>query len=166
MKASSKYTYMYEFQSLQDLPNIFRAFKTFYTSKCFQTSRGFYPILAFSKPECIFYNSTRSADFHKKLHWVLVEISTNIQLLQEREMLWYQLFPIALRSSMCWQQFTVFSSWLNDFQTTVSMGFPIDTSANTKVWIVLETHEWHSPVTDLCVITIPAISNSHLCLFM
>ena len=63
---------------------------------------------------------------------------------------------------MCWQQLTHFGSWLNDFWTTVSMSFPIDTSANNKVWIVLETHEWPSQVTKLCPITIHAKSNSHL----
>ena len=44
----------------------------------------------------------------------------------------------------------------------VSMSFPIDTSANIKVWIALETHEWHFQMTDLCAITSHAKSNSHL----
>ena len=32
----------------------------------------------------------------------------------------------------------------------------IDTSANNKVWITLEIHEWPSQVTDFCAITIYA----------
>ena len=54
-------------------------------------------------------------------------------------MLRYQLFPIALRSWTCWQQFTVSpasNEWLKD---NVSMNFPIDTS-------ILRTLGWPSQV--------------------
>ena len=74
----------------------------------------------------------------------------------------YRLFPIAFRSSMCWQQFTVpltNSEWLKG---QVSMNSPVDTSLNSYVWSVSRTLERPSQVSNLWAITIPAKSNCHL----
>ena len=81
-------------------------------------------------------------------------------------MLWYQLFPIALRSWLCWKCSTVSQVCLNDSWTTVSMSLPTDTCHLKKVvTIVLATHEWPSQVTDLSTMNIPVKSNSHLFLW-
>ena len=63
-------------------------------------------------------------------------------------MLRYRLSSIAMRSSMCWQQFTVSpasSEWLKD---NVSMNFSIDTIPSSYVWSALRTLDWSSQVLE------------------
>ena len=147
---------------LQDLPKPFQTFKTFsHSRQILPTSElpGIPPYYSILWLECIFYTS---AGFHRKLHWVPVELLGNFNFFKEREMLQYRLFPIALTSSMCWQQFTVSpasSEWLKD---KVSMNSPVETSLSSYVWSVLRTLEWLSQVSNLWAIKIPAKSNCHL----
>ena len=94
--------------------------------------------------------------------WIQIDYKLNTSLISRRTMLSrYRLFPIALRSSTYWQQFTVSpasSKWLAD---NVSMNIPIDTIPSSYVWSMLETLEWPPQMTDLSTITIPAKSYSH-----
>ena len=73
---------------------------------------------------------------------------TNLNM-SERGVLQYQLFPIALRSSTCWQQFTISPANSERLADNVSMNFLIYTIPSSYVWNTLETLEWPSQVTDL-----------------
>ena len=67
-------------------------------------------------------------------------------------LLHYRVFSTALRSTLRFPQFTVSPAWMNDSSTTSQWIPQFDTLTCSYVLNVLETHEWHSQVTDLCTI--------------
>ena len=54
------------------------------------------------------------------------------------KLLQYWLFSIALRSTTCWQQFTVSPASNEWLKHKVSMNFPVDTSLSSYVWSVIK----------------------------
>ena len=113
-------------KGIQDI-QVFKPFQ----GKYLQASRGFHPIPAFSKQNAystILQESrvpTQSAGFHRKLHQVPVETFYKTFNFKEMEMLWYQLFPIALRSSNMLTTIHSFSSkqWLTQRQCVYELSY-------------------------------------------
>ena len=81
--------------------------------------------------------------------------SYKLSFFKEREMLWYRLFPIALRSWTCWQQFHSFSSkqWMTQRQCV----YELSNWHNTQ--LISVKHIWNSWMT------ISSVRISHLLLF-